>query len=164
MITGTSFTALSQQAAHLRPSGETWATEGSRGGKPVPESAQEEPWLMRLLAGATCGRDREYGMWTLDGAKIVGPSDKRLVASGFRLLPLPPLPTLCEARETLEPKVRGRKACLGRPRAWHRPWAFPRGPRETHSRDYSTNTCFSPISMSYVWIQFSISVSTLYFF
>ena len=103
MITGTSFTALSRQAAHLRRY--LGATEGSRGGKPAPESAQEEPWLMRLLAGAACGRDREYGMWTLDGAKIVGPGDKRLVASGFRLLPLPPLPTLCEARQTLGPEV-----------------------------------------------------------
>lgn len=28
----------------------------------------------------------------------------------------------------------------------------------------SDNTCFSPISVSYFWIQFSISVSTLYFF
>lgn len=40
------------------------------------------PWRQELSEEGT-----DYGMWTLDGAKIVGPSVSHLVAHSFRLLP-----------------------------------------------------------------------------
>lgn len=131
----------------------------------MPESAGKGPRLVRLLAGAERGRDREYGMWTLDGAKIVGPSDKHLVASSFWLLPFPSLPSLPQARQTPGLREGAGKPVWGGPELGivHGPFLEDHGKctRETYC---STNTCFSPISMSYFWIQFSISVSTLYFF
>lgn len=65
----------------------------------MSESARHEPWLgcwQELSKEIT-----EYGMWTLDGARIIGPSVKHLlVAHSFWSLPFPPLPLLPQARQT----------------------------------------------------------------
>lgn len=86
-----------------------------------------------MLAGAE-GGNREFGMWTLDGARIIGSGVKHiLLTHSFWLLPFPPSPSLIQVRQTVEPKkevgkgpVAGprSKASLGRPRAWHRPWTI----------------------------------------
>lgn len=57
---GTIFIVLSQHVVHLRLSGETWATEGRRGGRLAPESAQEGPclqgcWQEPVTKGQTLG-------------------------------------------------------------------------------------------------------------
>lgn len=46
------------------------------------ETVGDVPWRQELSEEGT-----DYGMWTLDGAKIVGPSVSHLVAHSFRLLP-----------------------------------------------------------------------------
>lgn len=60
---------------------------------------------MKVLAGAEGGGNREPGMWTLGGATIFGPGVRHvLVAHSFWSLPFPPLLSLPQARQTLEPK------------------------------------------------------------
>lgn len=155
---------LTAGSRHLAPG--TWqagafcVAEGRGGGQLTPESTGDEPWLgcrqeQRVRDVDTRG---SQGHWA------------GVEAHSSWILPFPPLPSLPQATQTLEPTEGA-----GRPRTWPRPQAIlgpllpsptPRGLWEIHLREtYAvTNTCFSLISVSYFWIQFSISVSTLYFF